>query len=715
MENLKRIFETILNDDIAFVFCGVIVVWLVVATLCTFIRPLARHNRAVKFVVITPNSLATLGVLGTFYGIVLGLLDFDVNRINDSVPTLLAGLKIAFTTSIVGIFSAIFFRFLRVFVPATTTAGADVTPENIHAVLVDIRSASKQSTNQLDTLRDSIQSSLGPLVEIRDDSRSASEQSAKQLKKLRDSIQSSLGLLVEIRDDSRSTSKQSTKQHKELLHEFSNFAKHMTENNQKAVIEALEQVIRDFNQKLSEQFGENFKQLNEAVHELVAWQDNYREHVEALEARLDTAVNAVEASQKALESVQHHSERIPEAIKVLEPVLSGINTQTKALEAYLEAIAMLRDKAVEAFPIVEDNLKKITTQLTTSVGNVVEKSQQALENGEKTYASLTQSYDSLTQGYAALTKDADKARKDFAAELANTLEQMSDQSKQELKHRSKLLEVATNESQELKQSYDSLTQGYAALTKDADKARKDFAAELANTLQQMSDQSKQELKHRSKLLEVATNESQELKQSYDSLTQGYAALTKDADKARKDFAAELANTLEQMSDQSKQELKHRSKLLEVATNESQELKQSYDSLTQGYAALTKDADKARKDFAAELANTLQQMSDQSKQEFKHRQDLLEVATNESQKLKTGYEAILQGMDEARKELANKQEKMFENFDQQMQQELTRSLNLLGKNMASISEKLAKDYTPLLERLHELLRVSEGDRGPQRWR
>ena len=64
---------------------------------------------------------------------------------------------------------------------------------------------------------------------------------------------------------------------KELIKEFKDFAEHMVENNQKAIIEALENVIKDFNEKLTEQFGENFKQLNEAVEKLVDWQDRYKE------------------------------------------------------------------------------------------------------------------------------------------------------------------------------------------------------------------------------------------------------------------------------------------------------------------------------------------------------------------------------------------------------------------------------------------------------
>ena len=43
------------------------------------------------------------------------------------------------------------------------------------------------------------------------------------------------------------------------------------------VIAALKTVIQDFNNNLTEQFGENFKQLNTAVLELVTWQENYKQ------------------------------------------------------------------------------------------------------------------------------------------------------------------------------------------------------------------------------------------------------------------------------------------------------------------------------------------------------------------------------------------------------------------------------------------------------
>ncbi|WP_166484973.1 hypothetical protein [Nitrosomonas eutropha] len=44
-----------------------------------------------------PTILTTTGIFATFFGIALGLADFDAANIQASIPALLAGLKTAFT------------------------------------------------------------------------------------------------------------------------------------------------------------------------------------------------------------------------------------------------------------------------------------------------------------------------------------------------------------------------------------------------------------------------------------------------------------------------------------------------------------------------------------------------------------------------------------------------------------------------------------------
>jgi len=55
-----------------------------------------------------PSAVSTLGVLGTFLGITLGLLCFNTNDLQQSIPELLSGLKTAFFTSLAGMIGSLF-------------------------------------------------------------------------------------------------------------------------------------------------------------------------------------------------------------------------------------------------------------------------------------------------------------------------------------------------------------------------------------------------------------------------------------------------------------------------------------------------------------------------------------------------------------------------------------------------------------------------------
>lgn len=65
---------------------------------------LTSNRRIVEYF---PSFLSTLGVLGTFYGITVGLLAFNSNDLDKSIPELLDGLKTAFFTSLAGMIGSL--------------------------------------------------------------------------------------------------------------------------------------------------------------------------------------------------------------------------------------------------------------------------------------------------------------------------------------------------------------------------------------------------------------------------------------------------------------------------------------------------------------------------------------------------------------------------------------------------------------------------------
>ena len=103
---VRKILAGLWADPIAYTFLVIIMGWWAFSVInLNGETPLLR-----RVIAITPTSLTTLGLLGTFMGILIGLAGFDVNDIDGSVPKLLDGMKIAFGTSVAGIISAIAFK-----------------------------------------------------------------------------------------------------------------------------------------------------------------------------------------------------------------------------------------------------------------------------------------------------------------------------------------------------------------------------------------------------------------------------------------------------------------------------------------------------------------------------------------------------------------------------------------------------------------------------
>ena len=377
---IARLFGAVAGDSTALFFALIILSVFVLALLARFRERFQRFKRLEGS---GPTLLTTLGVLGTFVGIALGLLDFDVRNIDDSVPQLLAGLKVAFLTSILGLTTSIVLKAVQTVTPESETEETEVTPEVVHTALKSIREgideAAARERESLEDLRKSVSA---------------------------DSDSSLLTQIQKLRTDFKDGQQELTK-------EFRQFAETMAENNSKALIEALEQVIRDFNTQLNEQFGDNFKQLNEAVGALLTWQENYREHVEALERRLEAAVKATEASEQALREIAGHTGHIPETLQSLRNILKG-------LDEHLTTVAGLRDKAIEAFPVIDDNLTKLTNRLEESVQQAVQRSDNALQRQQDAHTKLH-------QGFGQLLKNAQQAQNRFEDTLKETLSKIEDE------------------------------------------------------------------------------------------------------------------------------------------------------------------------------------------------------------------------------------------------------------------------------------------------
>jgi hypothetical protein len=262
-----------------------------------------------------PTILTTLGIFFCFAGIAWGLLDFDPNDVRRGVPHLLQGIRTSFWASVVGIFWALTLK-IRVALFGDATVPASGSQEG-------------------STVDD-----LARLLMQLDRSIAGGDESAllSQLKLLRADSNGRIDRLTEAVD---------------------RYAENIAETNSRALVRALSEVVRDFNAKVNEQFGDNFRQLNSAVERLVSWQVQYEKQLLALiEQETATRESMQEAASRFTDMVNMASE-FSAVAGSLQNIVGSVNNQSEQLARALMVLSALITEVSEGLPIIEQRISQL--------------------------------------------------------------------------------------------------------------------------------------------------------------------------------------------------------------------------------------------------------------------------------------------------------------------------------------------------------------------
>lgn len=308
---------------------------LVVYSIVIFLAPFwlrKSHSRGS-----IQDTVNALGILGTFAGIAWGLFHLDIQNLQDGIPILIRYLSYGFVASIVGFVASLLVK---------------------HTDIYGIKEGTKDASEK------------ELLEEIKE-----------ELKRVNMNLsgEGETTLVTQIQKMRTTTSDKLD----ELNKSFNEFAKNVAENNSQALIKALEEVMRDFNAKINEQFGENFKQLNEAVGRILVWQENYKSQIEISTQALNSSASALELSSKSLNSSEEtmqaaskHAEefsslavKLREELDIMSQFLGGIKTLSETLSGSGEQIKRDMDELVkknlEALSKNGDEINKKMEELTS--------------------------------------------------------------------------------------------------------------------------------------------------------------------------------------------------------------------------------------------------------------------------------------------------------------------------------------------------------------
>ena len=422
-------------------------------------------DKCVAFTQYTPTLLTSLGMLGTFTGIVAGLQAFDTANISTSIAPLLEGLKTAFITSLFGMCLSISYKVLAAFGflskkgEKQNVTKDNVTASDLYQVMItqaeslrqlqeqfcnenngnlgDLYHLINQQTGCLERLQTAVggdgESSLvGQIKLLRSDLNDNQRRSEKHL-------ESSETLLTDIRASILAQQENFTQFEERLGQRLQDFADMMSKSATEQVIEALKSVIQDFNNNLTEQFGENFKQLNSAVLELIAWQENYKQQLVEMKAQYDHGVQSITQTESSVAHISEKTQSIPAAMDALVKVMEVNQHQVDELSRHLEAFAQLRDKAVEAVPDIRSQIvmaiagarqaneemakgvQESTEQLKTVVAESAENYRKAVDSTREelmTVATITASSGvEITSQFATALNEINTQMHDLVGEL----------------------------------------------------------------------------------------------------------------------------------------------------------------------------------------------------------------------------------------------------------------------------------------------------------
>jgi DNA anti-recombination protein RmuC len=123
-----------------------------------------------------------------------------------------------------------------------------------------------------------------------------------------------------------------------LRKSLEDFAAKVSELGSKALIEALEKVIREFNTQLNEQFGENFKQLNLAVEKLVEWQKQYKDELDKLQILQKQSAEDLSKASAIFTDLVSKSESYTVSAEKLSLLLSTFESQHQIIKQSQESL-----------------------------------------------------------------------------------------------------------------------------------------------------------------------------------------------------------------------------------------------------------------------------------------------------------------------------------------------------------------------------------------
>jgi len=332
-----------------------------------------------------PSVFTTLGILGTFSGIYIGLFEFDVNQIDASIPKLLDGLKTAFLTSILGIILSLIFSKITKLVYSNVERSQPELPSteitSLNKILEVLERTEKSSISNFKEListingegDNSISTQLLNLRNLSNYQLTSLESQFKVLEKISFALESDnessiMSQLKRVSVDQNLHSKELIKNighivssmdsnSKTIEAKFEEFSILLAKNNTEALVEVMKKATEEFNNQMSALVNklvqENFAELNNSVQMLNQWQKDNKEMISKLTDQFKSVSNDFTHSSSVLKEVSINTSTLTDKNSQLVQIVDSL----KKVMVYDTKFNQITDKVSGAVDLLKANIE----------------------------------------------------------------------------------------------------------------------------------------------------------------------------------------------------------------------------------------------------------------------------------------------------------------------------------------------------------------------
>jgi chromosome segregation ATPase len=322
-----------------------------------------------------PPVFPTLGIFCTALGITFGLSGFNTERIQESLPTLLDGLRLAFFATMAGIIGLIIFQKIVAVIqkqidddPNRPSKQTDELSA-LASLTYEVKELKKENQEQIEKLITSIATNLenkvsSKLTNLEKTANENQKWTTEGISQLIIAVTLSRTELTDqlnnLREEQKTTSEKANKNTDEIIKamsdnnklttkKFDEFSELLRKNNTEALVEVMKKATEQFNEQMSELINrlvkENFAELNNSVKSLNDWQKQNKEHVQKL---------------------TEHFQQTTEMFTISATTLKQVADNTKSLTDDDSKLSQLVDE-LRRVMIEDGKFQEITNNLTTTI------------------------------------------------------------------------------------------------------------------------------------------------------------------------------------------------------------------------------------------------------------------------------------------------------------------------------------------------------------